>query len=58
MNSSLFTVSTLEQLKMESGSNNKEPASRDELCNINLVPSDLFLKFWKEIEGIRVGLNL
>nr|DAD49102.1 TPA_asm: hypothetical protein HUJ06_019039 [Nelumbo nucifera] len=43
---------------MESGSNNEEPASWDELYNVNLVPSELFLKFRKEIEGIRLGLNL
>ncbi|OVA06827.1 hypothetical protein BVC80_1421g13 [Macleaya cordata] len=43
---------------MESVSNSEEPASWDELYNINLVPSELFLKFRKEIEGVRVGLNL
>ncbi|XAR67194.1 hypothetical protein NMG60_11013667 [Bertholletia excelsa] len=36
----------------------EEPASWDELYNINLMPSELFLKFRKEIEGIRVGLNM
>ncbi|XP_008786643.1 uncharacterized protein LOC103704913 [Phoenix dactylifera] len=35
-----------------------EPASLDELYNINLVPSELYLKFRKEIQGFRVGLNL
>ncbi|CAI0387826.1 unnamed protein product [Linum tenue] len=35
-----------------------EPASWDELCDINLVPSELFFKFRKEIEGIRIGVNL
>ncbi|CAN1290745.1 hypothetical protein LINPERPRIM_LOCUS20834 [Linum perenne] len=35
-----------------------EPASWDDLCNINLVPSELVFKFRKEIEGIRIGVNL
>ncbi|CAL1357484.1 unnamed protein product [Linum trigynum] len=35
-----------------------EPTSWDELCDINLVPSELFFKFRKEIEGIRIGVNL
>ncbi|MCL7029911.1 hypothetical protein MKW94_025054 [Papaver nudicaule] len=44
---------------MESVSNNgEEPASWDELYNIDLMPSELFFKFRKEVEGIRVGLNL
>ncbi|GLT81157.1 hypothetical protein SLA2020_525600 [Shorea laevis] len=43
---------------MEPGSNGEEPTSLDELCNIDLVPSELFLKFRKEIEGVRIGLNL
>ncbi|XP_042491628.1 uncharacterized protein LOC122071337 isoform X2 [Macadamia integrifolia] len=38
--------------------NNEEPRSWDELIDINLVPSELFLKFRKEIQGLRVGLNL
>lgn len=46
-------------LRMESVSNSGEaPASWDELYNIDLMPSELFLKFRKEVEGIRVGLNL
>ena len=44
--------------KMDSGSNGEEPTSWEELYNINLIPSELFLKFRKEIEGIRVGVNL
>ncbi|KAL2945108.1 hypothetical protein RDABS01_022819 [Bienertia sinuspersici] len=36
----------------------EEPASWDELYNVNLVPSELFLKFRKEIEGFRLGVNL
>lgn len=32
--------------------------SWDELYNINLMPSELFLKFRKEIEGFRFGVNL
>lgn len=43
---------------MEEGSNGEEPTSWDELYNINLMPSELFVKFRKEIEGFRVGLNL
>lgn len=34
------------------------PTSWEELYNINLIPSELFLKFRKEVQGIRVGLNL
>jgi hypothetical protein len=43
---------------MDSGSNGEKPTSWEELYNINLIPSELFLKFRKEIEGIRVGVNL
>lgn len=43
---------------MEAGSNGEEPTSWDELYSINLMPSELFLKFRKEIEGFRVGVNL
>ena len=43
---------------MEAGSNGEEPTSWEELYNINLVPSELFVKFRKEIEGYRVGVNL
>ncbi|KAM7513055.1 hypothetical protein LguiB_011930 [Lonicera macranthoides] len=43
---------------MESHSNGEEPKSWDELYNIDLMPSELFLKFRKEIEGYRVGVNL
>lgn len=35
-----------------------EPATIDEAYNINVVPSELFLKFRKEVEGLRVGINL
>ncbi|RWW26578.1 hypothetical protein BHE74_00026434 [Ensete ventricosum] len=35
-----------------------EPASLDELYNINVIPSELFFKFRKQIEGFRVGANL
>jgi hypothetical protein len=45
-------------LKMDLDSNGDGPTSWEELCNINLVPSELFLKFRKELQGIRVGLNL
>ncbi|KAK7388262.1 hypothetical protein VNO78_23073 [Psophocarpus tetragonolobus] len=43
---------------MESVPNGEEPTSWDELYNINLMPSELFLKFRKEVHGIRVGLNM
>ncbi|XP_060188511.1 uncharacterized protein LOC132617516 [Lycium barbarum] len=36
----------------------EEPKSWEELYNVNLVPSELFLKFRKEIQGFRVGVNL
>lgn len=40
------------------GSNGEEPTSWEELYNVNLIPSELFVKFRKEIEGFRVGVNL
>lgn len=43
---------------MDSGSNGEEPTSWDELYTVNLMPSELFLKFRKEIQGLRVGVNL
>ncbi|PPD89987.1 hypothetical protein GOBAR_DD13085 [Gossypium barbadense] len=43
---------------MEPPPNGEEPTSWDELYNINLIPSELFLKFRKEIQGFRVGVNL
>ncbi|KAL9325824.1 hypothetical protein ACSQ67_006469 [Phaseolus vulgaris] len=43
---------------MESVPNGEEPTSWDELYNINLMPSELFFKFRKELQGIRVGLNM
>ncbi|XP_011078084.1 uncharacterized protein LOC105161923 isoform X2 [Sesamum indicum] len=43
---------------MEGTSNGEEPASWEELYNINLMPSEIFLKFRKEIQGFRVGVNL
>ncbi|XVE97896.1 hypothetical protein REPUB_Repub03eG0058400 [Reevesia pubescens] len=43
---------------MEPAPNREEPTSWDELYNINLIPSELFLKFRKEIQGFRVGVNL
>lgn len=43
---------------MEETSNGEELASWDELYNINLMPSEFFFKFRKEIEGFRVGVNL
>lgn len=43
---------------MEGTSNGEEPSSLDELYNINLMPTEIFLKFRKEIQGFRVGVNL
>ncbi|CAB4318515.1 unnamed protein product [Prunus armeniaca] len=43
---------------MDWGSNGEEPTSWEELYSINLIPSELFLKFRKEVQGLRVGLNL
>lgn len=43
---------------METGQSGEEPKSWDEWYNINIIPSELFLKFRKEIEGFRVGLNM
>ncbi|WRX33855.1 hypothetical protein QQP08_026342 [Theobroma cacao] len=43
---------------MEPAPNGEEPTSWDELYNINLMPSELFLKFREEIQGFRVGVNL
>ncbi|XP_068664154.1 uncharacterized protein [Aristolochia californica] len=36
----------------------EEASSIEDVYNVNLVPSELFLKFRKEVEGLRVGLNL
>ncbi|KAL4283682.1 hypothetical protein GQ457_16G002430 [Hibiscus cannabinus] len=44
--------------KMDPAPNGEEPTSWDDLYNINLIPSELFLKFRKEIQGFRVGVNL
>jgi hypothetical protein len=35
-----------------------ELATIDEAYTVNVIPSELFLKFRKEIEGLRVGVNL
>ncbi|KAL5995327.1 hypothetical protein ACLOJK_025385 [Asimina triloba] len=35
----------------------QEPASLFDVYNVNIVPSELFLKFRKELEGFRVGIN-
>lgn len=43
---------------MDSGSSGDEPTSWEDLCSINLMPSELFLKFRKELQGFRVGVNL
>ncbi|KAK0572463.1 hypothetical protein LWI29_031845 [Acer saccharum] len=49
--------SIIDWLKMDTGSNGEKPTSWEELYNINLMPSELFLKFRKELEGFRVGFN-
>ncbi|KAL3642869.1 hypothetical protein CASFOL_013684 [Castilleja foliolosa] len=43
---------------MEGPSTGEEATSWEELYNINLMPSEIFLKFRKEIQGLRVGVNL
>lgn len=43
---------------MERSANGEEPKSWEDLYNINLLPSEIFLKFRKEMQGIRVGVNL
>ncbi|CAA3022223.1 OBP3-responsive gene 4 isoform 1 [Olea europaea subsp. europaea] len=40
------------------GSNGEEPTSWEDLYNVNLMPTEIFLKFRKEIQGFRVGVNL
>ncbi|XP_019102912.1 uncharacterized protein LOC104883462 isoform X2 [Beta vulgaris subsp. vulgaris] len=45
-------------MELNPGVSTEEPPSWDELYNVNLVPSELFLKFRKEIEGFRLGVNL
>ncbi|CAM8938082.1 unnamed protein product [Rhodiola kirilowii] len=42
---------------MESGSGAQEPASWDEIYKIDLIPTEIFFKFRKQVQGIRVGLN-
>jgi hypothetical protein len=34
------------------------PTTLDELYHINVVPAELHFKFRKELQGLRVGLNL
>lgn len=43
---------------MDSGSNVEENKSWDELYTLDLMPSELFLKFRKEIQGFRFGVNM
>ncbi|KAG9152346.1 hypothetical protein Leryth_016726 [Lithospermum erythrorhizon] len=40
------------------GPNGEEPTSWDELYNINLMHSEIFVKFRREIQGFRIGINL
>lgn len=60
MDDVIYTLKWVLQIspKMESVPNAEEPTSWDELYNINLMPSELFFKFRKELQGIRVGLNM
>ncbi|KAM1047264.1 hypothetical protein ACFX15_026087 [Malus domestica] len=43
---------------MDWGSSGEEPTSCEELYSVNLIPSELFFKFRKEVQNLRVGLNL
>ncbi|XP_074382808.1 uncharacterized protein LOC141724534 isoform X2 [Apium graveolens] len=45
---------------MDSGPNNveEEGKSWDELYTVDLMPSEMFLKFRKEIQGFRFGVNM
>lgn len=43
---------------MESGPVPREPPSWDELYKIDLMPTEIFFKFRKHVQGISVGLNL
>ncbi|KAL8497782.1 hypothetical protein ACS0TY_021206 [Phlomoides rotata] len=43
---------------MEETSNGDEPTSWEDLYNVNLMPSEIFLKFRKDIQGFRLGVNL
>lgn len=43
---------------MEGTSNGEDPNSWEELYNMNLMPTEIFLKFRKEIQGFRLGVNL
>lgn len=43
---------------MEATPNGEEPAPFEERYNVNLMPSEIFLKFRKQIQGFRVGVNL
>lgn len=43
---------------MDTGPNGEEPTSWEELYSINLMPSELSFKFRKEVQGLRVGVNL
>ncbi|KAK4798733.1 hypothetical protein SAY86_031059 [Trapa natans] len=48
----------MDEASISNGSGAQGPTSWEELYNIDLVPSELFLKFRKHVQGIRVGLNL
>ncbi|KAK3438688.1 hypothetical protein EUGRSUZ_C03348 [Eucalyptus grandis] len=57
-NRSLLIFCSVGSLNMETSPAGEEPTSWDERYSINLMPSELFLKFRKEIQGIRIGVNL
>lgn len=39
-------------------SGEEPPSSWKDLFSVNLIPSELFLKFRKETQGLRAGVNL
>ncbi|KAJ1700095.1 hypothetical protein LUZ63_008607 [Rhynchospora breviuscula] len=43
---------------VETSGGGGEPATLEEAYTINVVPSELFLKFRRELQGLRVGINL
>lgn len=53
-----FFICILQLNEMEGTSNGDEPTSWEDLYNVNLMPSEIFLKFRKDIQGLRVGVNL
>ncbi|XP_059301758.1 uncharacterized protein LOC132053663 [Lycium ferocissimum] len=39
-------------------STGEEPITQYKVCKLNVVPKEIFVKFRKEVEGYRVGVNL